>query len=810
MKNILTTLAAVALSATAYSQTLHEVTPAHYFEESFVLGNGNLGAIVYGRVSEERISLNDITLWTGEPDNHYAPEDALKTLADVRRHLDREDYRSANKQLRKAQGHYSENYQPLGCLRITGIGACAVSDDSVADYERVLNIGDATSHVSYSSNGVRFMRDIFVSAPDSAIVMRLHTDGKAVMNYRMELSSQLPASSIAVADNTLEMTGYAAYTSLPNYTDDSERYFWYDPNRGIHFATRLRIVPVDGKVIVCKDGRSLELRDCSDALVFVSNVTSFSGADRNPVTQGRDYLKDVARRIDTASGKSYSALLAAHTADYKQYFDRVKIDFGTTDPSISCLPTSVQLKNYSDLNQVNPDLEELYFQYGRYLLISSSRTECVPANLQGLWNEKILPPWSCNYTSNINVEENYWHAETTNLSEMHRPLLGFIRQLSVGGQETARRYYGVDKGWCLAHNTDIWAMTNPIGMGVNDPSWANWNMGGAWIATHIWEHYTFTLDETFLAEVYPALRGAAEFCLGWLVEKNGELITSPSTSPENLYLTPDGFKGATVYGGTADLAILRECLIDAKSAAERLKIDGELVERIGKALARLHPYRIGKKGNLQEWFFDWEDADPQHRHQSHLYGLYPGHHITDGVLSEGNPTVQQLKDACARTLEIKGDNTTGWSTGWRVNLYARLRDARNAYHIYRRLLRYITPDDYNGPDRRKGGGTYPNLLDAHSPFQIDGNFGGCAGVAEMLVQSSLTDIHLLPALPAEWQTGSVRGLCVRGGMEIDMQWKAGKVTRLVLRAKANTTTKVHVNGKERVVTLKTGQIRRVI
>jgi alpha-L-fucosidase 2 len=541
---------------------------------------------------------------------------------------------------------------------------------------------------------------------------------------------------------------------------------------------------------------------------------------------------------------SYNDLLNRHMNDYKSIYNRVKLTLaplsspqgGKNHPDGNTSPLGEDgrgldevLREYVDESLFNPALEALYFQYGRYLLISCSRTPNVPANLQGLWNESILPPWSCNYTSNINVEENYWAAETAALPEMHQPLFTYMKELQGSGELTAKAYYGVDKGWCLAHNTDIWAMTCPVGLHTGDPMWANWNMGGAWVSTHIWEHYTFSLDKDFLREYYPVLKGAAEFCLGWLVNAddlqpatygNGNrpahgLVTAPATSPENSFVTPDGYHGRTCYGGFADIAMIRECLTDARNAALILKLDPDFIVQADEALSRLQPYKIGKKGNLQEWFHDWEDEDPHHRHQSHLFGIYPGHNIDDGVNSK-----EDIHRAASKTLELKGDQTTGWSTGWRVNLYARLHDAKNAYHIYRKLLSYVSPDGYRGPDARRGGGTYPNLLDAHSPFQIDGNFGGCAGVVEMLLQSeynlnhninvnSLTaqpqiTIELLPALPEQWKDGAVSGIRARGGITVEMSWQNSRVTNLTLTAQKACKVALRVNGQQRVVKLKKG------
>lgn len=780
--------------------------PADFFEEALVLGNGTMGATVYGGCGEDRISLNDITLWTGEPEREVTTPDAWKAIADIRALLDAEDYRGACRAQGRVQGHYSENYQPLGTLTLHTVG----TDVFGTGYRRELNISNATARVEYEDDGI-ISRDYFVSAPDSVLVIRVRKNTKdrnAVpdelkkLDMRLSFDCQLPHTVIAKG-NEIIVDGYAAYHSLPSYYKREEEHFLYDADRGIHFRTLVRVVDADGEVRATADGR-LDLLDCTDVLVLVANVTSFNGFDKDPVREGRDYKSAVARRMNLAAVKGYERLRTAHVSDYQNFFNRVTLDLGKTAPSVAALPTDRQLRLYTDSVQVNPELEALYFQYGRYLLISCSRTPGVPANLQGLWNEKMLPPWSCNYTTNINLEENYWAAETANLSEMHTPLLTFIDHLSRTGDITARAYYGVNEGWCLAHNTDIWAMTCPVGLGSGGPEWANWTMGGAWVTTHIWEHYQFTQDREYLRKAYPILKGAADFCLGWLVEKEGRLITSPGVSPENKFIAPNGYVSSTSYGNTSDLAMIRECLIDTRDAARTLGVDAAYRKRIDAVLEHIYPYQIGKNGNLQEWYHDWPDQDPKHRHQSHLFGLYPGHHLSP----EATP---ELASACARTLEIKGDKTTGWSTGWRVNLYARLLDGEKAYRTYRTLLKYISPDGYKGPDARRGGGTYPNLLDAHSPFQIDGNFGGCAGVVEMLLQSSENRIDLLPALPECWASGEVKGLCARGGYVVDMAWKEGRVTSLSLTSKAGGHTTVYYNnGCTLSVKMKAGQTRKLL
>lgn len=780
-------LAVAASGAEKRPLSLRYDRPAEFFEEALVIGNGNIGAILYGGIKQDRISLNDITLWTGEPEKGVTTPDAFKAIPEIRAALDRGDYRAADSLQRKVQGHYSENYQPLGALTITYEG----EPGEVTDYTRVLDISDAVAFRGFREDGKGQGSVYFASAPDSVIVVGIKSERPLTATLRLD--SQLPHEVSAGADGTMRSDGYAAYLSLPGYTSFEEK-LKYDPERGTHFRTIVKVIPTDGEVIANPDG-SLTLKDVRDAVVLITNVTSFNGFDRDPVKEGRDYAALAEKRIERAEAKGFDKLLADHLADYRSLFNRVELDLGTTADSIASLPTDVQLKRYTDLKEVNPDLEELYFQYGRYLLISCSRTPGVPANLQGLWNEYILPPWSSNYTTNINVEENYWPAEVTGLGELHSTaLIPWIGNLSKGGEATARHYFGVDRGWCLAHNSDIWAMTNPVGLNGGDPTWANWNMGGAWLASHIWQHYLFNPDKEYLAEYYPVLKGAADFCLGWLVEKDGHLITSPSTSPENRYVTPDGYSGATFYGGAADLAMVRQCLMDARDAAAALGVDEDFQKEVESVLPRLYPYQVGKRGNLQEWYYDWDDQDPQHRHQSHLYGLFPGNHIS----VDSTP---DLARASARALDIKGDNTTGWSTGWRVNLLARLRDKESAYKMYRRLLKYVSPDNYKGPDKRSGGGTYPNLLDAHAPFQIDGNFGGTAGVAEMLLQSQPGVVRILPALPEEWGSGTVKGLRARGGFTIDMSWDRGAISNLSISSE---------RGGETDVVLPSGDVVKVV
>ena len=745
---------------------LHYDRPAEYFEEALPLGNGRLGAMVYGGTTEEKISLNDITLWTGEPDRGDLHPDirtgigaeSAATLPLIREALEREDYAEADRLQRKMQGHYSESYQPLGTLTLHHL-----DNGEVKDYRRQLDISDAIASVSYRRDGKRYEADYFASVPDSAIV--IHIKAEDGLSLLLTYDSPLPHET-AVSGNSLLCDGYAAWHSYPGYYP-AEQHLFYDPERGIHFRTIVSVQTHDGHVSI-QDG-GLLLEECSEATVLVVNATSFNGFDKDPVQQGRDYQALADAAAQRVADRRYKSLKRRHLKDYHSLFNEVELYLGDTDPAIRVLPTDVQLKLYTDEEGDNPELEALYFQYGRYLLIASSRTSGVPANLQGLWNESVNPPWSSNYTININLEENYWAAEATGLGVLHVNLLDFIRNLAVTGRHSAQKYYGVERGWCAAHNSDIWAMSCPVGLESGDPSWANWTLGGAWLTTHIWEHWLFSRDRERLMYDYPILKGAAEFCLDWLVEKDGALITSPCTSPENIYITNAGYVGESFYGGTADLAIIRECVSDAVAAARELGIDGDFIAEAEAKIANLHPYQVGAAGNLQEWYHDWADWDPRHRHQSHLIGVYPGHQIIDGPLAE----------AALKTLETKGFETTGWSCGWRINLYARLGEGEKAYKMYRRLLRYVSPDGYRGEDARRGGGTYPNLLDAHSPFQIDGNFGGCAGVVEMLFHSTADGtVEPLPALPIAWPNGHIKGLRTRTGQTVDLTWSNGHLTSL--------------------------------